>query len=196
LLPVSSLAGEWHIPWRVGQWAAYQIEDPWGDHRLVELFIVGRRRIDGTTFFWCELRGVENRTDVIVKQLISKDRQMIRDVLVQRKGHAPIALRNGSRVSLDGGEGWHTFFKWPFAGKRVREKLMVFAGTFRANRYQSGEGRFWFARKVPILGLVRAETKKLGKMVLMAYGYHGAVSALQGIPVILPRPGIGSVGEK
>ncbi len=180
----------------MGQWASYQVEAPSGDRRFVDLAIVGKRRLNGKVYYWCELTGEERGRRVILKQLIASDRQTTRDVLVQRAGQKPIALRPRSRVALDGGEGWHVFLQWIPQVKTTSEKRSLFAGSFQARHYKKGHDQYWFTDNVPILGLLEARTAKLGRMVLMAHGRSGARSNVKGVPVSVKAPRLGNTQKR
>lgn len=181
------------LPWRVGQWVAYQLETVDGKRELIEFAIVATKRIQKTSFFWLEMSGVEAGQHIIVKQLISPEGRL-RNVYLKRGKSQAMALRPGSWVRFDSGIGmkscleWH---RWNYPVGGPRESLLVFAGRWSSYRIEHQKNRYWFHPHVPITQLVQAHLKGIGKIQLMAYGLRGATSRLRGTPHLIgPAPAI------
>lgn len=177
-----------HRPWRVGQWAAYHYDAPDGSSSLFELAIVGRQRIEGQVYFWCELSGEEDGRHVVVKQLVTSDLQHLRTVLVQHGSRPPISLRRGSWVRFDDGIGLKSFF--PGTSQARSKALMVYGGRFQARCSDGPKGKYCISPRVPITGLVQLEPKAGGKIQLIASGWHGATEQITASGrQIAPAPG-------
>jgi len=186
--PTSTMASDIsHPAWRVGQWAAYHYDAPDGSSALFELAIVGRQRIAGRMYFWCELSGKEDGQPVVVKQLVTPDLTHIRTVLVQHGSRLPVSLRSGSWVRFDDGIELKSFF--PGTSRARAKALMVYGGRFQARCSSGPKGQYCLSPRVPITGLVQLEPKAGGKIQLIASGWHGGRSSNHGPrPPNCPRP--------
>lgn len=166
-------------PWRVGQWANYDVISH-GNRWRLEYALVGREKNGKSQLFWLEARRFEQSDSLFVKCLVPSGLNGAAErVLISGNSANSSLLLDGSHLP------WGTEGK-PLEVSRKRQPAVLEnvdtpAGQFSSNRYEHSAGQIWLSSKVPVFGLVRSKSDEV-EMVLVAFGQRGATSELKEAP--------------
>jgi hypothetical protein len=158
-----SLSGIWHPV--VGTGAAYEITKD-GKKNEMEITIVGKEDVGGTTAFWLEMAMTDQRTSqpVYVKSLMSvNDAGVTSTRMVMQMPGQPDPMEMDMAMN-PAGRAMKQTTPVNIADKAEAvgtESVTVPAGTFSCTHYRmkDGTGDAWVSDKVGPWGLVKSQSK-------------------------------------
>lgn len=166
--------------WHVGDWAEYEVKAFAGGLKEYKLryAITGEENIKGETYYWLEMVGASGESHFVYKMLVPYGYRGVAErmiIKVEDQTALEMPKAEGLADEPPGENRPYLYTKEEVKKGKIDEvKITVPAGEFltihaKAKNLHEQEAEVWFARNIPILGIVSQKTAS-EEMKLTAHG--------------------------